>query len=272
MENFDNRASTFDDLQWVKDENYLNSVIELLNISGNETVLDVGPGTGPIMRKLLEKYPNLNYVCIEPSERMVEKITDWISSDKKRLDYSITIYDSFDILEKAMHNNYTTSPYIFDAVIMRNVLHHFNSYESIKEALRIITYYTRKMGKIVIGEGCPPFQVYDGCMMYSENKDVELSQKILRMKEDRIDFITVYKAVIDFLTENKISYSTKYIKSPMNDIDNWLDKGSLLSREKKEEIKNIFRDMDENQKKRFGIVEKDNKLYMTFYHQIIYTI
>lgn len=267
---FDQRAKNYEKLDWVKDNEYSDKVIEKLNIrTGKETILDIGPGTMPVSKKLLEIYPNLNIVCIEPSQEMIQKIIDWMNEKPERSQYSITLYSNYDFLNI---NNPDTDylGYIFDRVLIRNVLHHFKNEKEIELVLKCILKYTNKSGIIVIGEGCPPYQIYDGCGIYTEKNDVELSEKILSMKENRLNFSLVYSTICKILKELDIYYRLSYLKTNNMSVNNWLNNGSILKKNKKEEIKDIFKNMDDKQKERFGVIVKDDDIFINFNHIIIY--
>ncbi len=53
------------------DENILNIIVNLGNISSDDLVLEVGPGTGNLTQKILEKKPR-KFTVIEKDKRLVE--------------------------------------------------------------------------------------------------------------------------------------------------------------------------------------------------------
>jgi Dimethyladenosine transferase (rRNA methylation) len=54
------------------DENILNIIVNLGNINRDDLVLEVGPGTGNLTEKILEKKPK-KFTVIEKDKRLVEK-------------------------------------------------------------------------------------------------------------------------------------------------------------------------------------------------------
>jgi len=53
------------------DENILNIIVDLGNINSEDLVLEVGPGTGKLTEKILEKKPK-KFTIIEKDKRLIE--------------------------------------------------------------------------------------------------------------------------------------------------------------------------------------------------------
>ena len=53
------------------DENILNIITELGNINNEDLVLEVGPGTGNLTQKILEKKPK-NFTVMEKDKKLVD--------------------------------------------------------------------------------------------------------------------------------------------------------------------------------------------------------
>ena len=47
-------------------------VVKLLELKGNEKVLDIGVGTGTLLIELNKSYPNLNLVGIDPDQKVLK--------------------------------------------------------------------------------------------------------------------------------------------------------------------------------------------------------
>lgn len=266
MNIFDQRAETYDKLEWVNDSEYTKEIIKALKIeTGEEFILDVGCGTGPIMRRLLEKYPKLKFVCIEPSTAMIEKVSAWVSENAGK-EYYITIYSDYEFLYKALQVD--SPPYIFDRVLIRNVLHHFKSTHEIIDKLELIFNFLKKNGRMVIGDGHPPVvEADESTSVYSVEDDVTLSAEILKIKEDRLDAKDVYGAVTGSFLLSNVVPSIKFIRTKYCSINNWLN-NALISEDKKSLILEKFKSMPDEQKKRFNYTEDKNECYMDFFHFI----
>ena len=75
-------------------------------ISGNKSVLDVGAGTGHILRSLKNVFPNISITCIEPSKK----------NQPNLINFGFKVVDSFgDLTEK------------FDAILLMEVVEHVNN-------------------------------------------------------------------------------------------------------------------------------------------------
>ena len=75
------------------DENILNIITELGNINNEDLVLEVGPGTGNLTQKILEKKPK-NFTVIEKDKKLVDFLTkkfnkkiDIINEDMLKFSY-----------------------------------------------------------------------------------------------------------------------------------------------------------------------------------------
>src|SRR5207247_1789075 len=59
------------------------AVLERLDLSGGEGVLDAGCGTGALTALILERLPNGRVVGVDASSAMIEKATEAIGSDPR---------------------------------------------------------------------------------------------------------------------------------------------------------------------------------------------
>jgi len=86
------------------DENILNKIAELGDINNNDIVLEVGPGTGNLTQKILEKNPK-EFTVIEKDKRMVEFL-------KKKFEKNINIINQ-DMLKISYENSLKKETIIF---------------------------------------------------------------------------------------------------------------------------------------------------------------
>jgi trans-aconitate 2-methyltransferase len=75
-------AHAYDELEKPQ-EKWGRAVLERLDLSGNETVLDAGCGTGAITALILERLPEGRVIGVDASEAMIEKATEAIGSDPR---------------------------------------------------------------------------------------------------------------------------------------------------------------------------------------------
>jgi hypothetical protein len=261
IDSFTNRAATYENLDWVKDDEYTNTVINELNITtGVEHILNIGPGTGPVTRKLLSKHQDLRFTAIEPSQGMRDKFQQLLGDQIVNVD----IKDSWQEIED--DDTLLTVPVSgFDRCLARNVLHHFSSYKEIFDKLDLVQRKMNHNGIIVIGDGCPPFS---NTNQFDDN-DILLSQQILLLKENRLNSVQILEVVEHFCMRYQLEATTQFITKSGISIDNWLDNDVTVNDETKLKIKNKISNMPEPQQKRFGVQIIDDKLYWNFNHFIV---
>ena len=78
------------------DKNIINIIVELGNINNNDIVMEVGPGTGSLTEKILEKKPK-KLILIEKDKRLVEVL-------KKKFREKVNIINS-DMLDFSYESN-----------------------------------------------------------------------------------------------------------------------------------------------------------------------
>jgi len=86
------------------DENILNIIVDLGNINSEDLVLEVGPGTGKLTEKILEKKPK-KFTIIEKDKRLIEIL-------KKKFEKKIHIINA-DMLNFSYENNLKKKIIIF---------------------------------------------------------------------------------------------------------------------------------------------------------------
>ncbi|CAG0958076.1 tRNA 5-carboxymethoxyuridine methyltransferase [Methanosarcinales archaeon] len=91
----------------------------LMNFNNNATILEIGPGTGNLTIKLLQKgYKKIT--CVDISKEMMEELKKKVRDIDHNIEFIVSDIDSF------LENN--TSK--FDIVLLSSVLHHFPDYAS----------------------------------------------------------------------------------------------------------------------------------------------
>lgn len=151
------RSKKYDELEWVKNQKYLESFLQAGEFKKDDHVLDAGTGTGTIacsVSPLVKKVVGL------------DKSLDMLKHTHRR--------DNIDFVE----GNILNIPFeenTFDKITARMVWHHlFNStQEATNECYRVL----KPGGKMVLSEGVPPV------------KEVkEDYMKIFELKEKRLTF------------------------------------------------------------------------------------
>lgn len=129
---------------------------EVLNISENQNVIDVGGGYGEILLELKKRHPNLNYYydLLEPSNLQLnkgkEKILNELGSDILQKYIRFTEADLMSFTEE---NKY-------DHVIFKMVLHEF-SLENKKNALKKAKLLLKENGILTIWRPYLPSHIRD---------------------------------------------------------------------------------------------------------------
>ena len=87
---------------FLKDKKIINLIAEIGDINNNDTILEVGPGTGNLTEKILEKKPK-EFVVIEKDKRMIDHLNKRFGNKIKvinedMLKFSYEIYDNKNLI------------------------------------------------------------------------------------------------------------------------------------------------------------------------------
>lgn len=187
------RVKGYNDLQWVKDDGFLQAFLDASHLEGGDKVLDVGCGTGLLMKAI----PFCDVTGIDNSPAMLQGIG-------QRMDARAMSFEDRS----------------FDKVLARMVLHHIT--EGIDKALAECYRVLKPGGLMVVGEALPPVEEY--------RKDRDFIKRwyrrMFRLKEDRLIFseydIVNLLAAAGF-REIRIDYYTIERLS----VKNWIQNGGL---------------------------------------------
>ena len=187
-----NRAKKYDNLEWVKDKEYLGDIVNSVNFEKEDVVLDFGGGTGAVSDSLC---PLVDKVfCVDISQEMLNK--------NKPIDNKYLI--SWDLSNKQLFDDC-----IFDKIVARMAFHHitYNTQKSMDQCYKMLKHG----GKMIVSEGVPPHD--DLVKDYAE---------IFALKEDRITF--TQKDLFDLMDKSGFK-NIKYTKHVIEDfsLNNWLD-------------------------------------------------
>lgn len=134
------RAQEYDQLQWVNEERYLKTFVELGDFQPQDIVLDVGTGTGAIARAIAPLVREV--IGVDRSQEMLERIKD--DGRWQRNLYFI----KRDILEPIFLDE------MFDKVTARMVFHHLvgQTEPAMAQCVRML----KPGGRLILAEGVPP--------------------------------------------------------------------------------------------------------------------
>jgi ubiquinone/menaquinone biosynthesis C-methylase UbiE len=236
------RAATYDMLQWVNRDLYLETLLEELRLTGEEIVLDVGTGTGTIAR------------CVQPYCRAVMGMD--LSMEMLRIAHKHPV----DRLHKPIYfqqSNIDHLPFAdgcFDVVVSRMVLHHVmkNLQKGVRECFRVL----RKGGRIVIAEGVPP--------NYRLKKEFV---KIFRFKEKRHTFLE--SDIMELVADagfHRINIRTFFLDEIS--INNWLEE-ACLPEENVDKIIELHRQGNPYFKKAYRLKEMNGEIFIDMKHAIV---
>lgn len=189
------RAEKYNKLNWVNEQSYIETFVSSTEFNKNESVLDVGTGTGIIAKRIALMVREV--IGLDISQDMLEH-SNW--KDNK-------YFIKRDIREPFFHNN------VFDKVTARMVFHHIieRTQNAMDECYRIL----KDGGKMILSEGVPP------------TPEVKEDYKnIFKFKEERITFLE--EDLIELMKNSgfkNIKIITHILKK--FSVKNWLENSGL---------------------------------------------
>jgi ubiquinone/menaquinone biosynthesis C-methylase UbiE len=154
------RAEAYDNLEWVKNQYFMEELVRMGEFRKTDVVLDVGTGTGIVARTVAPKVRAV--IGIDPSKDMLDK------GDK----HKGVSYLQWDIRHPIFMDN------VFDKIVARYAFHHIvkGTQKAMDECFRVL----RPGGIMVLAEGVPPCEA-----VRQDYID------IFALKEKRITFMPV---------------------------------------------------------------------------------
>ncbi len=161
---FNQQAATYDeDIKGQHARSLYPALLKKLSGLDFHTVLDLGCGTGTVMRAILQSFPEKRVYGIDISENMLQK-----AKEKLQDKASLTLGDS-------EHLPYANE--MFDVVYCNDSFHHYPAPEKvIAEVYRVL----KPTGSFIIGDCWQPFFgriIMNTFMRFSNEGDVKMYSK-----------------------------------------------------------------------------------------------
>lgn len=178
---FNKLAFTWDDICF-HDENKLNKIIELSSIKSNAKILDVGTGTGVLIKYLLKQNP-IKITAVDVSENMIAV------AKKKYIESNVEF-----IVEDIMKYNNDTFDYIFLYSVYPHIQNEDNLFKHLAQLLN-------KNGKVIIAHSESKEDINK---IHNENKKVK--DDILPNVEVVIKRMRKYFKIDKFIDNDEMYY------------------------------------------------------------------
>ncbi|WP_196247239.1 class I SAM-dependent methyltransferase [Clostridium novyi] len=194
---WEDRSNTYDNISWVNRNETLDQIVSFCEDVNNKKVLDIGTGTGKVLKALKKKYPYGIYYGVDLSTAMMDKI------DKEL---------GFNLFQSKIEDLSIFEDNSFDVVTARMVMHHS---QDLNKAFNEVKRILKPNGKFIICEGTPP-----------DRYSVKFYEDMFKYKEDRHTFL------VDDLTNLYINSNFKNIFSRtivLNNmsLNNWLNNAGV---------------------------------------------
>ena len=191
------RAKGYDRLDWVNNDSLLKEIVGVAKNCSPQTILDVGTGTGKVLRALRDSCNAKEHWGVDYSMAMLDKI-----EDKAGLTLSCGDAETLE----GVPNDY------FDVVTARMVFHHI---DDVQKAMASIKRVLKKGGTFIICEGVPP-----------TIRSVQWYTEMFRYKEDR-KTLTEVDLINNMLVAGFESINTSTVTIHNASLNNWLDNSGI---------------------------------------------
>jgi SAM-dependent methyltransferase len=229
MKTWAERAETFDKLQWVRDDDYMDHLLEACQLDPSHKVLDLGSGTGQVAQALV---PHVREVIgIDISPEMVIKAKGLVP------DAQFIVADARD-LHMFGHNR-------FDCVVARMIFHHVLERlgDAVKECYRVL----RPGGRLVIAEGIPPHPSLND--WFAEMMALKEERRTLRVED-----------LLHLLGPFHMCSASCFIQPDMS-LRNWIEYGGVPE-ESKAALWEMHESLHPEGRALYNMEERHGDLYM----------
>ncbi|GBE16363.1 putative methyltransferase YcgJ [bacterium BMS3Abin15] len=233
------RALRYDQLDWVNRDVLTKGILDATERCHTTCALDVGTGTGKIMKAIRSKYPACECWGIDSSETMLDHIED-------KENYIIKVTNAEDLSELPDQH--------YDLVTARMVFHHIeNPQKAASEIRRVL----KPGGLFIICEGNPP-----------SIRAIDWYTRMFSFKEERSTITEI--DLINLLVLTGLSdITTKTIIMKDCSLTNWLANSGLPS-ENIETITKMHFEAPEHIKEDYNMTFRDNDCFMDWKFSIVY--
>ncbi len=239
MVDFDLRATSYNQQKWAMDKGFRDFICDnIIKHGPYEFALDLGTGTGIIPQILSNLSPWLT-IGIDINRAMM-----------------MNAYKAHNILYMWMDaHDMRFMPEQFELITARNAFRYFRNPQAV--VTHCYNLLSSKRGYLYIIEGIPPSE-----------RTVPVYQNVFDIKGKRNIFTP--NLLIDMMKRSgftkieKMEYVIKH-----NDIWEWLMTDGNLSINDRVKIMDIHRNMTGEQKKDYGYVEEDGKIYCDFMNVLL---
>lgn len=236
---WNNRAKKYQQLNWTKDDKFLDAFFKIGKFNTNDIVLDLGTGTGIIAHTIAPFVDKV--IGIDYSEQMLLK-----AIKKKQRN------ESFIPLKVEEINVFNQKS--FTKITARMIFHHIlkDLDKVVKDCYKLL----RPGGSIIIAEGIPP-------SVHAK----EFYTEMFKFKEERRTFME--EDLKELLKNGGFeNIQTEIFGIEDSSIKNWL-KNSGLPKETQDYIFNLHLNMDDQCKKDYNFYEKNNDCFIDMKFVII---
>lgn len=229
---WEKRADSYENLDWVKKEDFLVFMVDLCEPQSDWTVLDAGSGTGIVTAAIEPRVAHVH--GIDLTKRMVD-----LASEKYAGNDKLTFVQGN--VEEMDFDDST-----FDLVTARMVFHHVDDcIKGLSEILRVL----KPGGGLVLCEGVPP-----------DHRTRERYERIFALKEKRHTFseaelINMFDAA-GFLNVTLTPFFMRQVS-----LNNWLA-SAAISEEAINEIRRLHVEADDYFKRIYRIFEINDDVFM----------
>lgn len=232
------RSNTYDKISWVNRDETLSCMVNFAGNLNEKNVLDLGTGTGKVLKTLKNQYPYGNYYGIDISEAMMSKI-------EKSYGFNLSVGRAENL--ECFKDNF------FDAVTARMVLHHAEDLDKVmKEVYRVL----KPGGKFIICEGNPP-----------DRYCVNFYEEMFKFKEDRHTFLL--DDITNLLVNQEfVDITSKTIVLNNMSLNNWLNNAGVPFRNM-DIITKMHYNADQLIKKAYKMEIVDNDILMNWKFSVV---
>ncbi len=247
MKSFDYKKSLGQN--FLMDKNIINKIVESIDATKDDLIVEIGPGAGALTKKLVKKESDI--ICFEIDERLKEKLSA-IDSDKLKvvfgdflkidlneyIDYdkykniyfvgNLPYYITTAIINKIVSES---KPYAIVIMIQKEVADRFNAKVGTKQynSLSVFLQYNFDIEKVCnVSKNCfEPIPKVDSCVL-----KLKSHKKVKANNEEKL-----YKLIKDSFKQKRKNLRNNLTNYDLDKIEKILNKLGKNTKNRAEEIK-----------------------------------